>query len=176
MRNAILRRAALLLGVYVATLCLFYAARAHGQAAVPGPGPAGEAILAGQPHGPPCIDRDGPGPAPCVAEPLAEPRAYVDTAASAQKLGWPLLVLVAVFAALRIATRWIRWLRVGWRELVIATLTASIAAACNAGFMGGSWWAMLTAAGGAAMIALQGNWQVGQDAKSTRAIGAAGVP
>jgi hypothetical protein len=174
MRKTIARWAALLIGTYVATMLLFYAAEASGQAAAPGP--AGEAILADQPHGPPCIDRDGPGPAPCIADPIAEPRAYVDTAASAQKLGWPLLVLVVVFAALRIATRWVRWLRVGWRELAIATLTASVAAACNAGFMGGSWWAMLTAAGGAAMIALQGNWQTGQDAKSTRDVRASAVP
>jgi hypothetical protein len=172
MRHPLARWAASLLGVYLATLLVFYAADASGQAAAPGP--AGEAILRGEPHGPPCIDRDGPGPAPCIADPLANPREVVDMAASAQKVGWPLLVLVGAFVLLRILTHWVRWLRVGWRELVIATATASVAAACNAGFMGGTWWAMLTAGGGAAMIALQGNWQTGQDAKSTRAVRADG--
>lgn len=164
---------ALLFAVFIGYGSLWMA-DAIGQAAAPGP--AGEAILADQPHGPPCIDRDGPGPAPCIADPIAEPRGYVDTAASAQKLGWPLLVLVGAFALLRILTRWVQWLRYGWRELAIATVTAGVAAACNAGFMGGTWWAMATAAGGAAMIALQGNWQTGQDAKSTRAVRDGAVP
>jgi hypothetical protein len=154
MRNTIARWAALLIGTYAATLLLFYAAEASGQAAAPGP--AGEAILRGEPHGPPCIDRDGPGPAPCIADPLTEPRAYLDTAASAQRLGWVVLVLVLAFAVLRALTRWVPWLREGWRVLVVSTVLASMAAACNAAFLGGSWWAMAMAAGGAAMLALQG--------------------
>lgn len=148
------RWGAYLASVFVLTLLLFYGARAHGQAAAPGP--VGEAILRGEPHGPACIDPDGAaGPKPCVAG-LDQPREVIDMAASAQRLGWPVLLMALTFLALVVARRWVPWLRTGWRALLSATALAMLAAACNAGFLGGAWEAMLVAAVGAAGFAVQG--------------------
>lgn len=144
-----------LLGVYVATMLLFCAADASGQDAAPGP--VGDAILANQPHGPPCIDRDGPGPAPCIADPLTAPIGEsIDTADAARRLGWAMLALVVIFAAVRIASIRVAWLRVGWRALAVSSLLAAIAAAVNAGFLGGTWWSMVAAGGAAGLMAMQG--------------------
>jgi hypothetical protein len=155
----ITRYLTLWIGTFAAWFILLYGVEASGQAAAPGP--AGEAILRGEPHGPPCIDRDGPGPAPCIADPLANPREVVDMAASAKRLGWGLLVMAVAFPLLVLARRWVPWLRTGWRALLSATALAMLAAACNAGFLGGAWEAMLVAAFGAAGFAVQGKGEPG---------------
>lgn len=154
---------------------------------VPAVGPAGAALFdaanpppAVAPARPepslPCIDRDGAGPAPCIAVPLDEPRAYVDTAASAKHIGWPLLVLVILFPVLTVAGRKVPWLSTGYRALIVSGLAAGCAAAANAGFSGGSWYAMLTAAGGALLLAWQGDRTLAAHATAMRDAGAkAGV-
>lgn len=119
----------------------------------------------------PCIDADGPGPAPCVASPLDEPRAYLDTAATAKRDGWALLVVVLAFGILTGVSRWVAWLRSGWRALAVSTGIATTAAAANAGFLGGSWTAMLTAAGAALMLAWQGDRTVAAQVKAAKAVG-----
>jgi hypothetical protein len=117
----------------------------------------------------PCLDSDGPGPAPCVASPLDSPRAYLDTAATAKREGWALLIGVLGFGALVIASRKVKWLSVGWRALAVSGAVAAGAAAINAAFMGGSWTAMLYAAGGAAMLAWQGDRTVAAQVKAAKA-------
>jgi hypothetical protein len=140
----------------------------------PGPGPAApEGIEPTQPSilaGPPCVDRDGPGPAPCIASPLDNPRASLDTAAAAQKVGWPLLVLVLAFGLLSVLAKYIPWLDGGYRALASAGLLAALAAAANASFAGGSYYAMASAAAGAVLMALQGNRTVVAQVKQAKAV------
>jgi hypothetical protein len=116
----------------------------------------------------PCIDRDGDGPEPCVSNPIDEPRAYLDTVASAKRLGWPLLVLVCAFPLLVLAALKVPWLSEGYRALAVSALIAMTAAAANAAFDGGTYKAMLVAAGGAFLMALQGNRTVAQLLKQAK--------
>jgi len=166
-----------------------FAANAIGEAEAPAPvalmvdaGPAGgrgagpaAAAVGVEPTQPsivapsgPCIDRDGPGPAPCIATPLDAHGESLDTARAAQKVGWPLLVLVLAFGLLTALAGRIKWLGEGYRALASAGLIAGLAAAANASFAGGSYYAMATAAAGAVLLALQGNRTVAELVKSAK--------
>jgi hypothetical protein len=165
----------LALGAVLFTVVLMLAGLARAQAegdAGPGAGPAaaGVGVEPTQPSilpsGKPCIDRDGSGPAPCIESPLDNPRASLDTAAAAQKVGWPLLVLVLAFGLLSVLAKHIPWLDGGYRALASAGLLAALAAAANASFAGGSYYAMASAAAGAVLMALQGNRTVAAEQKA----------
>ena len=133
--------------------------------AVVGPAAVPLGIAAATPSGP-CLDADGPGPAPCVSSPLKQPGASLDTAAAAKRVGWPLLVFVVLFFLAVMAGEVIPALKKGRVALFMAGGTTALAAACNAGFDGGSWYAMAAAAGAVLLTMVQGNRSVAEMLKA----------
>lgn len=94
----------------------------------------------------------GPSAAPSddLADPTSNPGGTVDDVKRAWSLGWAVGLLVAVRALLLVLGRWVPWLRVGKRALLVAGATAVLSAAFDSLALGGNAYAALWAAASAA--------------------------
>ncbi len=100
---------------------------------------------------------DGPATSPAVAavdiaDPLESPGDFWDDVKNAKRTGWPALVVVLLFAALRLARGKIAWLRNGTNAAYSAA-AMTILAACVDWLAGGGTW-VAAAAAALASIAL----------------------
>jgi len=96
-------------------------------------------------------------------DPVLAPAAAFDDAKALHKIGWPLLLLgclIMLTKGLRSAGKkwpwaWLSWINAGYRATALAGALTVGSAAFNTLALGGTWFAVLVAAGGALLMLFQ---------------------
>lgn len=89
-----------------------------------------------------------------VRDPLESPAGFYEDMKSAKSKGWPLVIAMGLFVALRLASRKISALRKGRTAALVAGGVAVLGSCVDTLAMGASWTPVMVAAMGAIMLAM----------------------